>query len=360
MEKIILPKNENSKQVSNSKNVNAMCTNELKKELKKQESQLSKLIKSNTLEAVINVQREAVNDLKSQIEKADRFNKEADIKLIEDAIPFEVVNEETGERTVIRKRIGLVKNNRPIDSKRVDGFMALINKGKYEKAYPIIVVEATSLVETDYILTDVRGREINAEESENFYIILDGQHRSVAFGKLNAAVGESIVPNVHVKEVENIGEYLVDINSTGKSWNTTDRFVVAALTSNEELIVNIAELVLEGFNPSTAALIYIGKKITDRSINTALKNEEIKLPKNAKVDIERGNKFVNLCKAAGIEVKYITKRYLINGFNSYATSISDEKAFEALSNLNKLNLADDELKAISTDTDFIEILKRAV
>lgn len=55
---------------------------------------------------------------------------------------FSVVDDETGARSEIQKKIAFVKHNRSVDNKKVDGFISIIANGKYEKAYPIIVIEA--------------------------------------------------------------------------------------------------------------------------------------------------------------------------------------------------------------------------
>ena len=54
------------------------------------------------------------------------------------------------------------------------------------------------------------------------------------------------------------------------------------------------------------------------------RQEEYKLPKGTIVEIERGNKFITLCKAAHITVNFLTKRYFIKGFNSYAKINGEE------------------------------------
>lgn len=243
----------------------------------------------------------------------------------------------------------------------MDGFIALIAANKYDKAFPIIVMEASKLIEAGYTVTDINGKELTKEEAKDYFVILDGQHRSTAFAKL-IATGEyqNLIPNVHVRDIENVGEYLVDINNVGSSWDKRDKLVVASLTTKDELFQNVAELLNEGFNPSTAMLIYTGKSLPDKQVNKALKGEKIIFPKGVEINIERGNKFINLCKAANMSVSFITKRYFIKDFNSYAKSTSEEQAFEALNKLKELNYTETNWKDIKEEDDFIEILKEAL
>ena len=334
---------------------------ELTKVLKQEEKELQRLIKRNADEAVIAAQQNVVDKTKAKLEQAQEFEKESNENIGNDFLTFSIVNEETGARVEQQKKIGFVKNNRPVNPKKVDSFIALIAANKYEKAFPIIVVEAAKLIEAGYTVTDIKGRELTKEEAADYLVILDGQHRCTAFAKL-VATGKytETIPNVYVRDIENVGEYLVDINNVGSSWDKKDRLVVASLTTKDELFQNVAELLNEGFNPTTAMLIYTGKSLSDKQVSKALKGEEITLPKGTEIKIERGNRFINLCKAANMSVSFITKRYFIKDFNSYAKSTSEEQAFEALNKLKELNYTEANWKEIKEEDDFIEILKEAL
>ena len=353
----------NEKVAETVKSNNATMGNveELTKVLKQEEKELERLTKRNADEAVIAAQQNVVDSAKAKLEQAQEFEKESNENIGNDFLTFSIVNEETGARVEQQKKIAFVKNNRPVNSKKVDSFIALIAANKYEKAFPIIVVEAAKLIEAGYTVTDIKGRELTKEEAADYLVILDGQHRCTAFAKL-VATGKytETIPNVYVRDIENVGEYLVDINNVGSSWDKKDRLVVASLTTKDELFQNVAELLNEGFNPSTAMLIYTGKSLSDKQVNKALKGEEITFPKGAEINIERGNKFINLCKAAKMDVSFITKRYFIKDFNSYAKSTSEEQAFEALNKLKELNYTEANWKEVKEEDDFIEILKEAL
>ncbi|MFP5153469.1 MULTISPECIES: hypothetical protein [Bacteroides] len=353
-----------TKMVNNSvESNNATMGNveELTKVLNQEEKELQRLTKRNANEAVIAAQKNVVDNAKAKLEQAQEFERISKEKAVNSFFTFSVVDEETGVRTEQQKKIAFVKNNRPVNSKKVDGFIALIAANKYDKAFPIIVMEASKLIEAGYTVTDINGKELTKEEAKDYFVILDGQHRSTAFAKL-IATGEyqNLIPNVHVRDIENVGEYLVDINNVGSSWDKRDKLVVASLTTKDELFQNVAELLNEGFNPSTAMLIYTGKSLPDKQVNKALKGEKIIFPKGVEINIERGNKFINLCKAANMSVSFITKRYFIKDFNSYAKSTSEEQAFEALNKLKELNYTETNWKDIKEEDDFIEILKEAL
>ena len=331
---------------------------EVQAEVKKEVSVLNQLVKRGANAEVIEAQKKSVAKIKAELEEIKNTPTEKAIQsaATADFMIFNVVKD--GEILKESKKIAFVKHNRPVDIKRVDKFIHLIGNDKYEKAYPIIVAEAEKVLEYNYTVVDVKGQEINREEAEGYYVILDGQHRGTAFAKLAATADMDIeIPNVHIRNAENIGEYLVDINDAAKSWDSKDKYAVAGLTSKEEAIQTISEKIGEGFNPSTAAIIYLGKKISSNCLNQALKGEDVKYPKGTLFNKERGDKFITLCKMAGMEVSLITKHYYIDGFNSYAISTNEDTAFGALKEIGKLKDFQKRIKAVKDGNDFIQLLK---
>lgn len=327
--------------------------------INKAEKDLARMKKQKMAAEVITTQEKVILDLTEQKKKFEQVEQaKANGSLKDTKLTFAIVNDDTMEVTEKAYKVAFVKNNRPIDQNKVDGFIATISKGKYEKAFPIIAVSAKVLIENGYQVVDVDDNEVKAEDADDYIVILDGQHRTKAFLECSIT-NHLIVPNTHIREVDNVGEYLVDINDVGTSWNQRDRFAVAALTSDNELVHEIANRIHEGYNPSTASLIYTKKKISNKQVKNLLRGEELKLPKGATPDIERGNRFIHLCKAAGIGVKFITRRYFINAFNSHALSVGEDAAFEALDKLKNQNLTEEELDAIKDDQGFIKILTAA-
>lgn len=341
--------------VANAKTGNAVRTTSLKGQLTKAEKDLKNMINRKVDDTVLRAQERIVEQLKQAISKKDSKEEAPTLTLNDEPITFQLAK--TGEK--VSKKIAFVKHNRTIDSKKVDEFIAIIANGKYEDAYPIIVVEAKKLIRAGYTITDVNGRALTEEEAEGYFVIVDGQHKSTAFAKLNSVRGNIVIPNVVVRDITNVGEYLVNINTVG-NWSKEDRVSVAALTSDEELFKSMANLIKEGFNPTTAGLIYTRKSISEKVLAKVLKGEEYKLPKDTIVDIKRGNDFITLCKAANISVPYLTKRYFIKGFNSYAKVHGEEQAFEALEKLKQLGLNDEKLKQVKEDDDFQAMLQEAL
>lgn len=331
---------------------------EVQKQITSEQKKLDKLISGGTArQTTIDKQELLIKKLeddaaklsKTPVEKAKVAQPEKGM------LPFKLAD--NGE--IIHRKLARVKHNRPLEHKDVDDFITIIANDEYEEAYPIITAEASKLIEAEYEVVDYDGRVITAEEADDYLVVLDGQHRSKAFAQLNTTGTEYIIPNVHIKEVENVAKYLININKAGSHWDKRDKFVIAQLTVGKEPFISIANRIAEGFNPSTPVLIYTGKRISDKVLDKVLKGEDYKLNIKAVVDIERGDKFITLCKSAGMGIELITKRYFIEGFNSFALSTSDKDAFNALTNLPTLSDKDSRLKKIKTGNDFITLLKEA-
>lgn len=355
METIITTAGKTATNDNSVANAKAVRTISLKQQLTKAEKDLKNMVNRKVDDTVLRAQEQIVEQLKQAITEKNSKKEAPALTLKDEPITFQLAK--TGEK--VSKKIAFVKHNRTVNTKKVDEFIAIIANDKYEDAYPIIVVEAKELIKRGYTVTDVNGRALTEEEAEGYFVILDGQHRSTAFAKLNSVSGDIIIPNVFVKDVKNVGSYLEEVNRVG-NWDMRAKIGVAALTSKDELFENMAELIQQGFNPTTAGLIYTKKNIPEKTLNKVLKEEEYKLPKDAIVNIKRGNDFITLCKAANISVTFLTKRYFIKGFNSYAKVHGEEQAFKALDKLKQLELTDEKLKQVKEDDDFQVMLQNAL
>ncbi len=328
------------------------------KEIKKMEKALESMKKNAGVSADAIAQQEASLGEKKQ--KLEDLTKQAEAKQglydKDRFLTFSVIDDETGEVTKKQYKVAFVKNNRPIDKNKVNGFIRIIANDKYEKHAPIFAITAKEAIESGYEVTDVKGVKVELEDAEDYLVILDGQHRTLAFLMCNMTEPRE-VPSTFIKTGIDIGQYIVDINDVGTSWTHQDRFAVAALVTNDELAHEISDRIGDGFNPTTSSLIYIGTKISGAQVKKLLRGEKWTLPEGSNLNIQRGNKFIQLCIEAKIEVKFITKRYFIAGFNSYAEEVGDDAAFKKLENLKRLNLTEKMLRGIKDGTQFEKMLR---
>lgn len=263
----------------------------------------------------------------------------------------------------VTKKFALIKENRPILDKNVYYFLNTIHTGKYNKKLPILTIEATKLLGKCNIV-DFEGNTISEEEAPEYLVTLDGQHRIKAFSLINIANKgtdeEIVIPNVQIEEsIDNVSEYLVDINTAGHDWTLADKYCVCAITSESKTIQKIHELIKKGFNLSAAAMICIGKKITSTQLTKLLKEGDTSFINKEKEDelLKRAEQyFIKGSCILGDNIKMLSKRYFVIGFTHFADSRDDKG--EGILALSKLTMAD--FKKIRLEGEFIDRLKVAL
>ena len=81
-----------------------------------------------------------------------------------------------------QRQFAFVKGNRPVNVRTVK------QKEKSMKAYgqltPITVTDGEKVIQMGGRLMDLKGREIPNEDAGQYYAVLDGQHRLVAYQNL--------------------------------------------------------------------------------------------------------------------------------------------------------------------------------
>lgn len=261
------------------------------------------------------------------------------------------------------RKFALIRENRPILDKNVYYFLQTIRSGKYNRRMPIIAIEASELIDKCNIV-DFEGNPISEENTAEYLVIIDGQHRIKAFSLINAAnrkIGkeEILIPNVQIeKGIENVSEYLVDINTAGHDWTLADKYCVSAITSESKTIQKTHELIKKGFNPSAAVMLCAGRKITSTQLEKLLKEGDVSFLSIEKEEelLERAEQFfITGMSIEKMNVKMLSKRYFVNGFTSFASSRTTEEAIAALEHLTF-----EDFKEIRQELEFVGKLKDAL
>ena len=231
--------------------------------------------------------------------------------------------------------------NRAINLGNVEKILAMMKVKGYRKAEMVQVVITTG----DIRLVDINGQDINPEDAAKYFLVLDGQHRTIAASLYNewaAENGEEAI-NVPAIEVElqgneTIAEYINEINITKKEWTTPDYVRGAAnINPDNEFLQRYNELIKSEKNPdgypiSTLNLIFCGNNNAISKSDFSLlcsgkdeKGKKVKKPIIPAYNMEIGNKFIQICKDKGFDDKDIAKRYLSNQFNNIKTITGDVK-----------------------------------
>lgn len=228
--------------------------------------------------------------------------------------------------------------NRAINLGNVEKILAMMKVKGYRKAEDVITTG-------DIRLVDINGQDINPEDAAKYFLVLDGQHRTIAASLYNewaAENGEEAI-NVPAIEVElqgneTIAEYINEINITKKEWTTPDYVRGAAnINPDNEFLQRYNELIKSEKNPdgypiSTLNLIFCGNNNAISKSDFSLlcsgkdeKGKKVKKPIIPAYNMEIGNKFIQICKDKGFDDKDIAKRYLSNQFNNIKTITGDVK-----------------------------------
>jgi hypothetical protein len=208
------------------------------------------------------------------------------------------------------------------------------------------VVKAEDVITTgDIRLVDINGQDINPEDAAKYFLVLDGQHRTIAASLYNEWAAENGKEAINVPAIEvelqgneTIAEYINEINITKKEWTTPDYVRGAAnINPDSEFLQRYNELIKSEKNPdgypiSTLNLIFCGNNNAISKSDFSLlcsgkdeKGKKVKKPIIPAYNMEIGNKFIQICKDKGFDDKDIAKRYLSNQFNNIKTITGDVK-----------------------------------
>ena len=214
--------------------------------------------------------------------------------------------------------------NREVNFANVKKLLAEMGLKGYRKAEMVQVFRAEDAIANgDIVLIDINGNEINKDNANGYYLIIDGQHRVYAASMLNRErekQGERTfqVPGILIELAENetIAEYISAVNITKMPWKTDDYIRGAANVKQDELLDKYNELIRTDDNPngyplSTLNIIYCNNPKAMNKTSLSLlcqgKNEKgrgkVKKPIIPAHNIERGNRFIALCKDKGFSDK---------------------------------------------------------
>lgn len=159
---------------------------------------------------------------------------------------------------------------------------------------------------------------------------------------------------VELKEGETISEYINEINITKRQWRVDDYVRGAAHTFTDNKLLKRYNALLkrennkDGYPLSTLNRIYCADakalSMSDFSklcAKTQFKGRGGKTPIIPSFNIERGDKYIDLCRNKGFSPADIAKRYLIQQFNSIVLAESYDKAIAVFS-----EITDNDVKAM--------------
>lgn len=238
--------------------------------------------------------------------------------------------------------------NRDVVESHVELIFTKMKESGFRESALVQVVPAERAIDWNIRrLIDSEGNPILEEDFSQYYLVIDGQHRTKAVKKYNEWLksrgegeGPINVPAIlaALRDGEPITKYLNEINTTLKEWNTEDYLNGAANINPDILLLQRFKQLIKkpsnqanGISLSTLNLIFCGNSGGLTKLDLVLlcyghqKKGKKERPIIPSYDIETGDKFLELCKKATLRSNEIAKRYLITEFNNLKNE--KDKAF---------------------------------
>ena len=225
------------------------------------------------------------------------------------------------------RQFAFVKGNRRINEK------ILADKEKSIKEYgqlsPITVVKGEDVYLSGGHLTDLDGNDIPDEQTENYYAVLDGQHRLIAYKMLGLDLNGLVICEPLNAEMS-IAALIAEMNICATAWKGSDYMAAPAMTldiKDNEVFEFAQELQRKNYPLSTISLWCFGKNsLKPRDFVKSLK--EGRLPK-AFENASWYQRSIKWYKAAQekFEETFLAKKYFINYIIDQGREAADPTAF---------------------------------
>jgi hypothetical protein len=214
-------------------------------------------------------------------------------------------------------KFATIDGNRDVDTKRL---MKVIKKDG-RVLVPILVVEYQDIQDKDVVLYDMRTKQRLENPSNDYYVILDGQHRSMCALELfeemkNEASDVKITDFIYANVMEDediqgqdIVTLIMSINSSATSWKSKD-YIKSAYTHNpeDETLIAVKLCTQLGFSISNASryLCNNHKAMNPLVLSRFISNEGELPESNPRKALE----ILRMLNDVGFSNNFLRKRYL--------------------------------------------------
>ena len=243
------------------------------------------------------------------------------------------------------RQLAFVKGNRQISTKAVAAKMKSIQE--YGQLSPITVVKGEDVYLLGGHLVDLNGSDIPDEQTENYYAVLDGQHRLVAYMNLKMNLDDLVICEPLNAEMP-IATLIAEMNICTTSWKGSDYMAAPAMTLGvENKVFEFAmHLRSKGCPLATISLWCTGSNsLKLKDLVACVKNKE--LPK-AFVDAgwyERSIKWYEAAQGKFTDA-FLAKKYLITHLSKKFSHAANPVHFSCQMEENLRSLTDEQVKEI--------------
>lgn len=243
------------------------------------------------------------------------------------------------------RQFAFVKGSRAINVKTVKAKEKSIKE--YGQLSPITVVKGEDIYLMGGHLVDLGGNDIPDEQTENYYAVLDGQHRLVAYLNLKMSLDDLVICEPLNVEMS-IATLIAEMNICTTSWKGSDYMAAPAMTLGvENKVFEFAmHLRSKGCPLATISLWCTGSNsLKPKDLVACVKSGE--LPK-AFVDAgwyERSVKWYEAAQGKFTDA-FLAKKYLITYLSKKFSHAVDPVLFSCQMEENLRNLTDEQVNEI--------------
>lgn len=208
------------------------------------------------------------------------------------------------------RQFAFVKGNRPTNAKTVKAKEKSMQE--HGQLSPITVVKGEDVYLMNGHLVDLQGNDIPDTQTEQYYAVVDGQHRVVAWMNLKKDLDDLVICEALNAEME-IAALIAEMNICTTSWKGTDYMAAPAmaLAAKNEVFEFAMHLRSKGCPLATISLWCTGtNSLKPKDLVVCVKSKE--LPK-AFGDAGWFYRSVKWYEAASERIPnaFLTKKYLI-------------------------------------------------
>ena len=263
-------------------------------------------------------------------------------------------------------KIAFINGNRSVHEKRL-----LESIRKYGVLHPIDVIPYGEIKDQDVTLTDVHTGNVIENPSDEYYVVLDGQHRLSCALHLFMSQEESSCESTCIKDFINAKVYdasdlmglhpltfISIINSATKDWNANDFIDSAHVRNGNDVIVKtVFTLKSLGFsNSNIGRVLFFDHKAMKPAALADYVDGNINLATD--MQRERGLEVLRLLVDKGFSMNFLKKRYMMESIIKSCTSGQLDKFLTEISCISKETITDIEKEMAPTNYDNGDIKKK--
>lgn len=243
------------------------------------------------------------------------------------------------------RQFAFVKGNRPTNAKTVKAKEKSIKE--HGQLSPITVAKGEDVLNSGGHLVDLQGNDIPDNQVGNYYAVLDGQHRLVAYLNLKLNLDDLVICEPLNVEMS-IAALIAEMNICTKTWTGTDYMAAPAMTLKEPNAVFDFAMYLrsKGFPLATISLWCIGKNsLKPSKLIRCIGARNLDETFDNTVWLSRSQKWYEAAEMK-FDNTFLAKKYLINHIIDEYHNAEDPTAFTAQMVERINNLTEEQAKEI--------------